>query len=172
MLVKRYGLHVNLYLDDVIYIERETGVSRESAEKDGVVQKPVGDLIAFLKAEPTKLLIIGPGEKLMALWADFDKQPHESEVVRSEPTYLEILPAGVNKGAALKEVSKITGVPLSDIAAFGDSNNDIEMLKAAGLGVAVGNALDGVKAVAGYVAAADYGLGVAEGLLGKVLEES
>ena len=171
-LVKRYGLHVNLYLDDVIYIERETGVSRESAEKDGVIQKPVGDLAAFLKTEPTKLLIIGPGEKLMALWADFDKQLHQSEVVRSESTYLEILPAWVNKGAALKEVSKITGVPLSEIAAFGDSNNDIEMLQAAGLGVAVGNALDSVKAVADYVAAADCGLGVAEGLYEKVLEES
>lgn len=172
LLVKKHGLHVNLYLDDVIYIERETAVSRESAEKDGVVQKPVGDLAAFLKAEPTKLLIIGPGEKLMALWAEFDKQLHRSEVVRSEPTYLEILPAGVSKGAALKKVSKITGVPLSDIAAFGDSNNDIEMLRAAGLGVAVGNALDNVKAAADYVAAADNGLGVAEGLLGKVLEES
>jgi Cof subfamily protein (haloacid dehalogenase superfamily) len=170
-LVKEHGLHVNLYLDDVIYIERETAVSRESAGKDGVVQEPVGDLVAFLKARPTKLLIIGPGEKLMDLWADFDKQPHQSEVVRSEPTYLEILPAGVSKGAALKEVSRITGVPLSAIAAFGDSNNDIEMLKAAGLGVAVGNALSNLKAVADYVAAADNGLGVAEGLLRKVLVE-
>ena len=171
-LVKRYGLHVNLYLDDVIYIERESEVSRVSAQKNGVGQKPVGDLAGFLKARPTKLLIIGPGEKLEALWADFDRQPHGSEVVRSEPTYLEILPAGVNKGAALKEVSRITGVPLSAMAAFGDSNNDIEMLQAAGLGVAVGNALDNVKAVADYVAAADNGLGVAEGLLEKVLEES
>ena len=171
-LVKRHGLHVNLYLDDIIYIEKETEVSRESARKDGVLQKPVGDLIKFLKSEPTKLLIIGPGEKLKALWADFDKQPHESEVVRSEPTYLEILPAGVNKGAALRRVSEITGVALSEIAAFGDSNNDIEMLRAAGLGVAVGNALDNVKAVADYVATKSNGLGVAEGLIGKVLEES
>jgi hydroxymethylpyrimidine pyrophosphatase-like HAD family hydrolase len=93
-------------------------------------------------------------------------------VVRSEPTYLEILPAGVNKGAALSKVSEITGVPLSDMAAFGDSNNDVEMIEAAGLGVAVGNALDNLKAVADYVAAADNGLGVAEGLLKKVLEES
>ena len=171
-LVKKHGLHVNLYLEDVIYIEQETEVSRESAQKDGVIQKPVGDLVKFLKSEPTKLLIIGPGEKLVALWADYDKQPHESVVVRSEPTYLEILPAGVSKGAALRRVAEITGVALEEIAAFGDSNNDIEMLRAAGLGVAVGNALDNVKAEADYVAAADNGLGVAEGLIGKVLEES
>lgn len=171
-LVQQHGLHVNLYLEDVIYIEEETEVSRESAQKDGVVQKPVGDLVKFLKSEPTKLLIIGPGEKLMALWADYDKQPHQSEVVRSEPTYLEILPAGVNKGAALRRVSEITGVALAEIAAFGDSNNDIEMLRAAGLGVAVGNALDNLKAVADYVAAADNGLGVAEGLVKIILEES
>jgi Cof subfamily protein (haloacid dehalogenase superfamily) len=171
-LVKQHDLHVNLYLDDVIYIEKESEVSRESAKKDGVLQKPVGDLVGFLESGPTKLLIIGPGEKLMALWADFDRQPHESEVVRSEPTYLEILPAGVSKGSALRVVSEITGVALPDIAAFGDSNNDIEMLRAAGLGVAVGNALDNVKAAADYVAAAGNGLGVAEGLIEKVLEGS
>jgi Cof subfamily protein (haloacid dehalogenase superfamily) len=170
-LVKKHDLHVNLYLDDVIYIERETEVSRESAEKDGVVQEPVGDLVEFLKSEPTKLLIIGPGEKLIDLWADFGKNPHTAEVVRSEPTYLEILPAGVSKGAALREVSRLAGVPLAEIAAFGDSNNDVEMIEAAGLGVAVGNALSNVKAAADYVAAAGNGLGVAEGLLAKVLEE-
>jgi hydroxymethylpyrimidine pyrophosphatase-like HAD family hydrolase len=45
------------------------------------------------------------------------------------------------------------------------------MIEAAGLGVAVGNALSNVKAAADYVAAAGNGLGVAEGLLAKVLEE-
>ena len=169
-LVQQYGLHVNLYIDDVIYIEKETGVSRESAQKNGVSQEVVGDLVDFIESEPTKLLIIGPGEKLEALWADFDKQPHKAGMVRSEPTYLEILPEGVSKGSALRVVSEITGVALSDIAAFGDSNNDIEMLRAAGLGVAVGNALPNVKAAADYVAGASDGLGVAEGLLNKVLE--
>jgi len=171
-LVKARGLHVNLYLDDSIFIERETEVSRESASKDGVVQRPVGDLQQFLERPPTKLLIIGPGAELEALKTEFDAEPHVAEVVRSEPTYLEILPAGVNKGAALEQVSRLTGVPLAEIAAFGDSNNDIELLRAAGLGVAVANALDAVKAVADHVATRERGEGVAEVLRALVLGES
>jgi hypothetical protein len=168
-LVKDAGLHVNLYLDDGIYIEKTTEVSRESAKKDGVVQKPVGDLAAFLKAPPTKLLIIGPGERLEALWRAFDAEPHRAAVVRSEPTYLEILPPGVNKGTALREVSRLTGIPLSDIAAFGDSNNDIEMIREAGLGVAVANALPAVKAAARYVSDLPRSDGVAEAIRKYIL---
>lgn len=170
-LVVQHRLHVNLYLDDSIFIERETEISRASALKDGVWQRPVGDLLGFLDRAPTKLLIIGPGEALAALQADFDAVPHTAEVVRSEPTYLEILPAGVSKGAALVEVSRLFGVPLADIAAFGDSNNDVELLEAAGLGVAVANALDIVKAMADYVATKPDGEGVAEALRRLVLGE-
>jgi hypothetical protein len=85
--------------------------------------------------------------------------------VRTEPTYLEILPPGTTKGTALEAVSRITGVPLAAIAAFGDSNNDTDMLRKAGLGVAVANALDAVKAAADYVAEGRNGTGVAEALL-------
>ena len=163
-LVKRHHLHVNLYLNDRIYIDHENETSRESAEKDGVVQILVGDLSSFLDGEPMKLLIIGPGHKLEALRAEYEAQPHQSEVVRSEPTYLEILPQGVSKGSALSEVSRLTGIPLSEIAAFGDSNNDLELLQAAGLGIAVANALPNLKAAADRTATQPRGLGVAEQL--------
>ena len=163
-LVKRHGLHVNVYYRDRIYIEQESETSRESAEKDGVVQTPVGDLEAFLDGDPMKLLIIGPGEKLEALRADYEAAPHQSEVVRSEPTYLEVLPEGVSKGSALSEVSRLTGIPLSQIAAFGDSNNDLELLRTAGLGIAVANALPQAKAAADRTTTLPFGRGVAEQL--------
>lgn len=171
-LVKRHGLHLNLYMDEHIYIEEETPVSRESAIKDGVLQEPVGDLPAFLDRSPTKLLIIGPGPRLEALQRDLDSMldENEAEVVRSEPTYLEVLPARVSKGAALVEVSRMVRVPLDEIAAFGDSDNDIEMLRQAGLGVAVANAKEHVRAEADYVSVSERGLGVAEALQRLVLE--
>jgi len=170
-LVARHGLHVNLYLDDEILIERESEASRASARKDGVRQRVVGELRAFLDRPPTKLLIIGAGDALDALRRDLEAKPLAAELVRSEPTYLELLPDGVSKGAALTEVSRLTGVPLAEIAAFGDSNNDLELLETAGLGVAVANALDNVKAVADYIASKPNGDGVAEALHRYVLGE-
>ncbi len=56
------------------------------------------------------------------------------------------------------------GLKPENFAALGDSENDILMFKAAGLGLAVGNAVPEVKAVADYVAEKPYGEGAAEAL--------
>ncbi|KAB8295686.1 Cof-type HAD-IIB family hydrolase [Bifidobacterium avesanii] len=64
----------------------------------------------------------------------------------------EILIPGVNKGTALVQVAQRLGVPLSDTIAIGDSDNDLEMIQDAGIGVAMGNGTASVKAVADMVA--------------------
>ena len=168
-LAMELGLHVNLYLDDAIYVDHATAELDAFALKDGVRQQPVGDLAAFLERPATKLLVIGPGPDLERLKARFDAEPHEAAVIRSEPTFLEVLTPGVNKGTALTEVAALTGVPISAIAAFGDYDNDIEMLRRAGLGVAVANASDRLKAVADLVCRGRQGTGVDEALWERVL---
>lgn len=61
-------------------------------------------------------------------------------------------------------MSKYLGIPKEDIMAIGDSENDIEMLKEAGLGIAMGNALDEVIAVADDVTAPNDEDGVAKAI--------
>lgn len=63
----------------------------------------------------------------------------------------EVMPAGVNKGAALAELAGRLGVSRDEIIAFGDNENDLEMLSFAGYGFAMGNASPQVKAHAAYV---------------------
>ncbi len=70
----------------------------------------------------------------------------------------------VNKGIGLTKIAELLKIPLNEFAAFGDSENDVEMLKAAGIGVAVGNADRKAKAAADYVTEDNYGFGVIEGL--------
>lgn len=62
---------------------------------------------------------------------------------------------GVNKGAALRALASIMGIPMEQTLALGDDENDIPLLQAAGLGVAMGNALDEVKGVADTVTGAN-----------------
>ena len=64
---------------------------------------------------------------------------------------LEIIARGVSKGAALRRVAEQYGVPLSDTVAVGDSRNDIAMLEAAGLALAVENAAEATKEAADRV---------------------
>ncbi len=70
----------------------------------------------------------------------------------------------VNKGLGLTRIAELLGLEAHDFAAFGDSENDAEMLEVAGVGVAVGNADSTARAVADYVATEPYGAGVVEGL--------
>lgn len=72
--------------------------------------------------------------------------------ITSSFTYVyEIQAAGVNKGSALAEYAAMRGILPEEILAIGDNHNDIEMIRYAGTGVAVGNALDELKAEADYV---------------------
>jgi len=72
-------------------------------------------------------------------------------ICRSMPFFLEVMPQGINKALSLgRLLSKLAMTP-EDMVACGDGFNDIEMVKYAGLGVAMGNAVDEVKAVADYV---------------------
>ena len=70
----------------------------------------------------------------------------------------------VNKGTALVSVAEMMGLNTGDFVAIGDSANDIEMIRAAGLGVAVGNAHPALKDAADLVTTGNYGAGVLEAL--------
>ncbi|MCW7077062.1 MAG: phosphoglycolate phosphatase [Candidatus Syntrophoarchaeum sp.] len=70
----------------------------------------------------------------------------------------------INKAEALKTLAEIVEIDLSDFAAIGDSNNDIEMLKEVGIGIAVGNASESLKKVATYVVEGVYGKGVIDAI--------
>jgi phosphoglycolate phosphatase (TIGR01487 family) len=70
----------------------------------------------------------------------------------------------VNKGTGLVEVARALGLMPEEFAALGDSENDLPMFEAAGMGIAVGNATPEVKDMADHVARASYGEGAAEAL--------
>ena len=73
------------------------------------------------------------------------------DFIRSEKTFFEILPKGVSKGNVLTKMAEFLGVNKQKTIAVGDYYNDVSMIKAAGLGFAVGNALEDVKKIADYV---------------------
>ena len=71
--------------------------------------------------------------------------------VRSSPWYYELLPKGAGKGEGLKKLAGILGVDIKNVIAVGDNENDLSMIKAAGVGIAVENAAQCVKEIADYI---------------------
>ncbi len=70
--------------------------------------------------------------------------------VFSEPVFLEILSREASKGIALKELIRLLGISRSNVIAVGDNLNDVDMIKTAGIGIAVANAQEELKKVADY----------------------
>ncbi len=78
------------------------------------------------------------------------------------PAMLECVAAGADKGTALKKIADGYGIAMSEVIAMGDSFNDVAMIKAAGLGVAMGNACEPIKKLADITAPTNNADGVAE----------
>ncbi len=85
---------------------------------------------------------------------------------------LELMPEGVGKGAALLELAGRLGVPREGVMAVGDYDNDLDMVQAAGIGVAMGNASERVKNAADYVTLTNDENGVAAAIRRFVLTEA
>ena len=90
-------------------------------------------------------------------------------VLRDEPVQvidtgyaIHLQTPGINKGTALRELAQEMRLTPADFLAIGDSLNDVQMLKAAGIGITVANAHPDVKAVAQYIAGKEYGDGFVE----------
>lgn len=83
---------------------------------------------------------------------------------------LEILHPSVSKWQALYQFASQQGIAASQIVAIGDDANDLEMIRDAGLGIAMGNAIDAVKAVADYVTLSNAEEGLAHALEHVVLK--
>lgn len=75
---------------------------------------------------------------------------------------VELGPMNCNKASGVRELAALLHIDMQDVMACGDYWNDYEMISQVGWGVAVGNALPDVKAVARYVAKAEYAYGVVE----------
>ena len=91
------------------------------------------------------------------------------EFVASGGDCFEMLPEGINKGYPLEELAETYGKSLKNTIAVGDFYNDIEMIRHAGIGVAMGNAPDEVKAAADHVTGRCEENGMAE-LIGWLME--
>lgn len=107
-------------------------------------------------------------DKRQAVWESL-KVTGELELTNSSPINIEVNPRGINKATALATVCRRLDLTMENVMAVGDSLNDIAMIKAAGCGVAMGNAQERVKEEADWITGTNVEEGVAQAIYRWVL---
>ncbi len=119
------------------------------------------DDLSRARPDPPKILVAGVPEVLTRWAPTVAAAAPEAETCFSAPYYFEVNAPGVTKGRALIRQCARLGISPADTVAFGDNGNDIALLRAAGTGVAMGNAIPQAKAAADVVTADNDHEGIA-----------
>ena len=174
---EKYDTLKEIYYDGVGYADKESLENIERYQPDAAMgryicatRKPIESTRARFEAEEKGM------DKIQALFSDIsDKEKARLEVLAAVSDVevtgavlnnVEVNAKGIHKGNALVKLGEVLGIRMEEIMAFGDGNNDIQMLEAVGVGVAMANSVPEVLAVADMVAPSNDEDGVA-----KVIEE-
>lgn len=123
--------------------------------------------------EIIKMLMVEDPPILEAALTSIPKEfHHRYTIVKSAPYFLEFLHKTVNKGVGVELLAKKLSILPEEIICIGDAGNDVHMIQFAGLGVAMGNAFNEVKALADYVTLTNEEDGVAHVIEKFILEKA
>jgi Cof subfamily protein (haloacid dehalogenase superfamily) len=146
------GFGLNCYVDDELYVAEVTEAAKRYADFQHIELHPVGDLLEWLDRPPTKLVVIDDPkvlddlkQRMLVLFAG------RLYISKSLPYFLEFASPDVTKAAGLEFLAERLGFTRERTVAFGDGENDIELVDWAAYGVAVDNADDRVKEIADFV---------------------
>lgn len=147
-----------LYIDDEVYFLDRLPEYREAfcnilKIKPHILDCTLQEFLDKVQKKPSKILIMIEEAHIKEFIEGGEKALNGDAVFcESRKFLIEIMPKEINKGTAVEYVAKHYGIDMDDVICVGDSDNDLSMIKVAGLGVATQNALERVKVHAKYIA--------------------
>ncbi|WP_026695183.1 Cof-type HAD-IIB family hydrolase [Peribacillus kribbensis] len=164
---RRENVWIHTYVGDKIVTQE----ANQYTDIEGDITKldiEVVDSFTDAVTEPVvKVLMLEEPEYLVKVEKKLQQEfAGKLAVMRSKPFFLEFTEAGVTKGTSLNSLIQQLGITREEVIAVGDGHNDMSMIEFAGLGVAMGNAVDAIKEKADYITDTNMNDGVA-----KVVEE-
>lgn len=149
---KMNSVHLNLYMDDKLYVEND----------DEIIRRYTGERKAGFVVESFSKIKLNKINKMLAIdfenyenvtsWRDYLSENFEDvDFVKSMPYFCEIAHTEATKYHAVCYLKKYYNLDDAEIMTIGDQDNDINLLKAGGVKVAMGNATDSLKEIADYV---------------------
>lgn len=177
-LARKQNLHIHFYTENAIvteelrYMDLRNYILKDdnSAELKFFIVPTIEEFIE--KENPSIFSLVITSENSME---EFEKEVHKNIsvstnliskkgkykdfIIDKEYEYLNIAPDKINKNQGLNYLSKLLNIPHENMMAIGDNVNDLEMVKQAGIGVAVADAYGDIKETADYITKASVSTG-------------
>ncbi|GAU77694.1 Cof-type HAD-IIB family hydrolase [Fusibacter sp. 3D3] len=157
---QKHDAYFHLYESDVIHAEKNMNLAQKYAEG----MKKLPETFHFKVAFHPDLMPLVDNITIykIGLWSEnpevFEavmseiKEIEGLETCKSLETSFDVMAKGVSKATGIEAIRSYYGIPIEDVLAFGDNENDMDMIQYAGVGVAMSNATEALKAVANYIA--------------------
>lgn len=161
-LAQEHGVYIQTYTEDHILVSKDNEYTQIEKEITGMDVIECADFKAEIPKTAVKAMMLEHPDRLKEM--EKALRPvveNELYMTITKPFFLEFMNPAVDKGKSLVTLAQHLNVPMEQVIAVGDSYNDISMIKAAGLGVAMGNAVEAVKQAADYETADNEHDGVA-----------
>ena len=149
---KENNIHINLYMDDVLYVEKDDETIRKYTDAR-YIEYTVCPFESLEIKNVNKILAIKYGDAdTVTEWVNYlEKNYPELYIVKSTPYFCEISNKDARKSCAVEYLCKEWGIKKDEVLTIGDQNNDIELLKAGGIKVAMGNGTAELKECADFI---------------------
>lgn len=146
-------VHINAYSGDKLYVEQDDEHIKEYVNHRFVNYNVLSDLKNLDLSKLDKLLCIENDQIKMKKVVDDLSEMFKGElyIVKSMRHYCEVTHINATKGSAIEFLCDYWGIDISETMAIGDQDNDIEMIKTAGIGVAMGNGTPKLKEAANFI---------------------
>jgi hypothetical protein len=149
---RQNDIHINLYIDDKLYVEHDNDIVKSYTDGkfidytvcsfDDLAIENVNKILAIDLTNPDKV----------TNWVEELRQKYpDLYIVKSTPYFCEIGSNEAKKSLGVEFLCNLWGFNKDEVLTIGDQNNDIDLVKAGGIGVAMGNATDELKACADYI---------------------
>ncbi|MHB8061125.1 MAG: Cof-type HAD-IIB family hydrolase [Ruminiclostridium sp.] len=176
----KYEVYYHVYAGDTMLTEKLGFTSLKYSEKNKLlppedrveieVTENMSDELIKMQGRVFKIVVVNDNLELLKRVRDDMKQIESIDLMSSNYDNFEVVNKGVSKGAALKKISELLDIPAAEMIAIGDNENDISMLKYAGLGIAMDNGENCAKEAAKYITASNSQDGVAKAIEKFILE--
>jgi Cof subfamily protein (haloacid dehalogenase superfamily) len=144
------NLHISFYSGWEWFVKEKDKWSKEESRivklEPKILKTPFNYQINVQKA-----LIIGEAKRVGEFQKEISKKSVNLDAALSKPNYCDVVAKGISKASGLKLIADSLKIKIHDTIAFGDSENDLEMISSAGIGIAMGNGIKKIKKIASFV---------------------